>query len=161
MVDRFGIQWINKQKTWLILFTRNSLKKPVKYLLENCYFKIFRQIIDIPINSYTTPFLQFFSCFNIKVNGLWRWKRMMLDEQEDLLMYSSSLILVHCTLLSLINDGKFEPIFKNYLIAKMFTKGCSEVWSTNFAFCQIWIIFRTAIKCSFSILKVLLVMLED
>ena len=51
----------------------------------------------------------------------------MLDEQEDLLMYSSSLILVHCTLLSLINDGKFEPILKNYLIAKMFTKGCSEV----------------------------------
>ena len=59
MGNTFEAIWSNKQKTGAILFTKNSLKKAVKYLLGNCYFKlgnkIFRQIIGIPVGSNPAP----------------------------------------------------------------------------------------------------------
>ena len=55
MVDRYKAHWSSLKKTGSIPFTRYSLKKVIKYLLDNCYFKLdnktFRQLVGIPMTS--------------------------------------------------------------------------------------------------------------
>ena len=44
-----------------LIFSKSSFKISIKYLINNSYFKfenkVYRQIIDIPIGSDTTPFI--------------------------------------------------------------------------------------------------------
>ena len=39
-VDRYGAKWVSQEKRGCVMFTKTSLKKSVKYLLDNCFFSL-------------------------------------------------------------------------------------------------------------------------
>ena len=56
-----GARWVTKPSLKGITFTKDSFKKAVLYLMDNCLFTlgdhIFRQIIGIPMGSDPAPFM--------------------------------------------------------------------------------------------------------
>ena len=68
-----------------------SLKKAVKYLMNNCYFqlgnKVFRQIIGIPMGSDPAPFFANLFLYHLHEKYL----------RSDWLMSSAYFFYFHCT----------------------------------------------------------------
>ena len=60
-VDGHGGTWAKKRRSGVEVFMKSILKKAVKYLLENCYFKLrnrtFREIVGILMGSNPALFL--------------------------------------------------------------------------------------------------------
>ena len=60
-VDRYSAKWVDEFDKKKFMFTKASLKKSVKYILNNCFFsfgnKIFQQVIGIPMGSDPAPFM--------------------------------------------------------------------------------------------------------
>ena len=60
-VDKYGAKWVNDVTSYSLVFSKASLKKSVKYLMNNCFFqfgnKIFRQVIGITMGSDPAPFM--------------------------------------------------------------------------------------------------------
>ena len=64
-VDGNKAKRAKERRSGVVVFTKSNLKKVVKYLLQDCYFKlqnrIFRQIIVITMGSNPAPsFVNFF-----------------------------------------------------------------------------------------------------
>ena len=59
-VTKSGARWVAKPSKG-VMFTKDTFKKAVKYLMDNCFFTlgdhIFRQIIGIPMGSDPAPFM--------------------------------------------------------------------------------------------------------
>ena len=59
-VDGHGAKWAKERRSGVAVFAKSTLKKAVKYLLQNCFFKlgnrIFRQVIGIPMDPDPAPF---------------------------------------------------------------------------------------------------------
>ena len=60
-VDNYSARWTYEPKDNKTVFTKASLKKSIKYLLNNCFFKfgdrILKQVIGIPMGSDPAPFM--------------------------------------------------------------------------------------------------------
>ena len=60
VVKSYGARWVKEYKNDQICYNKQKIKDAVTYLLSNCYFhvgfKIFRQIIGIPMGSDPAPF---------------------------------------------------------------------------------------------------------
>ena len=68
-----GLNEQKKEGRDYVVFTKNNLKKAVKYLLQNCYIKfwnkIFGQIIGISMGSEPAPFFASLFYFIMKADG--------------------------------------------------------------------------------------------
>ena len=60
VVSEWGAKWVNNVNDHNIWFDKKRIKSAVKYLLDNCFFKVgnslFRQCIGIPMGSDPAPF---------------------------------------------------------------------------------------------------------
>ena len=59
-VDGHVAKWAKERRSGVAVFAKSTLKKAVKYLLQNCFCKlgnrIFRQLIGIPMEPDPAPF---------------------------------------------------------------------------------------------------------
>ena len=60
VVSEWGAKWVNSVNDQNVWFDKKRIKSAVKYLLDNCFFKVgnflFRQRIGIPMGSDPAPF---------------------------------------------------------------------------------------------------------
>ena len=81
-INKYGAKWIQDPKKYKEYFDKQSIKRAVSYLLDNCFFtvgiKLFKQVIGIPMGSDPAPF--FANLFLYHYERKW-----MLDlKQKDL-----------------------------------------------------------------------------
>ena len=122
LVSRYRIWWTNRGQTGSISFTKTSLKKVVKYLLENCYFKlgnsIFRQLIEILIVSDPASF--FASLFLSHYEN----KRIKKVKKDDIRGYSGSLMFfLHSTMVE-----SLSRVLKRYVLLNLYSR--RKIWAT-------------------------------
>ena len=60
-VTQSGARWVNKPSSKGVTFSKQTFKKAVRYVMNNCFFTlgncIFRQVIGIPMGSDPAPFM--------------------------------------------------------------------------------------------------------
>ena len=89
-VNQYRAYWTNQKKSSdAFTFSKASLKNAIKYLLDNCYFKlgnkIFKQVIGIPMGSDPLHFLQHFFSIIMRTNGFEKLRSLIHVELENLL----------------------------------------------------------------------------
>ena len=56
-----GARWVTRPSANGVIFTKESFKEAVRYLMENCFFtfgnRVYRQKIGIPMGSDPAPFM--------------------------------------------------------------------------------------------------------
>ena len=113
-VPRSGkARWVNKKSGSSFIFTKESIREAVAYLIKNCYFKLgnklFRQDIGIPMGSDPAP--AFANLFLFHFESKWLNS---IKKSDNILARKFGQVYRYIDDLIALNDGKsFEKYFKD------------------------------------------------
>ena len=112
-VDNYRARWTDEPDNNKVFFTKMSLKKSIKYLLNNCFFKfgdkVLRQVIGIPMGSDPAPFMANLFLYFYENKWILKTKKSNLKEAR---MFGNTFRFID-DLIAINDGGTFEKNYKN------------------------------------------------
>ena len=112
-VDNYCARWTNEPKDNKMVFSKSSIKKCIKYLLNNCFFKfgdkIFKQVIGIPMGSDPAPFMANLFLYSYESKWVLKTKKCHLKEAR---MFGNTFRFID-DLIAINDGGLFEKNYNN------------------------------------------------
>ena len=107
-----GARWVSKNTRSGICYDRNMIKQSIRYLVNNCFFKlgdkIFRQVIGIPMGLDPAPFMANLFLYHYENKWVRGLKKISLQRARK---YSLSFRFID-DLFIINDDGEFERSYK-------------------------------------------------
>ena len=121
-IDKYGAKWVDTKSSSKMVFNKTCLKKSVKYLLNNCFFKfgniILRQAIGIPMGSDPAPFMANLFLYYFENKWILKMKKSNLKQAR---MFGNTFRFID-DLIAINDAGFFERNFQDIYPEEMVLK---------------------------------------
>ena len=111
-ITNTGARWVTKNRRSGLTLDKETTKKAVRYLMENCFFtlgsKLFRQVIGIPMGSDPAPFMANLFLYYYESRWVKSLKKVSLQRARK---YSNCFRFID-DLFIINDDGEFERSFR-------------------------------------------------